>query len=479
MSRYRDLKLLAAGGIIGGLTYSCLQSSSAGLPAGVVKSHQGTGSQQSSSDLLTDQEGISLDVCSFQEKKHRCSPSLHLGLQHNMQTFVEYMRAEIPWVSPRNLSNHAESNGDAELLADLDVEKPTGVFLLPERALGFAYVHEMIHNSSGKAFYAPQVPCSSIRGGKLRDMLRAPNLAHSILGPSDLCNLWVAANLGTQDSALTPLHYDYSHNMYSQVAGRKRFWLLPPHFRGALAPFKSKSGIMTSGSRMQHHGWSDEAFVGGPRLLKLHGGARFTHIGGRKKGGPLLDNIFGATLKRSSTKPADDEFLQQHAIVVDLLPGDTLYIPPFWYHEVNTYGSDGRLNIAFNHWWMSSGTFDQLMKKLDGVVSYQRVGEIHWTWQSFIDPRFPPEPMERRCRGEQTTDAWPCHPASKSIQIPSSNLAASLRERCSKSASCLVHDHPHLWGETPTFAQGLKDAHPELVGAMQQQGLLADWGDHL
>ena len=38
----------------------------------------------------------------------------------------------------------------------------------------------------------------------------------------------------------------------------------------------------------------------------------------------------------------------QRAIVVELEPGDALYLPSFWWHHVE---SSGVLNVMVNYWW--------------------------------------------------------------------------------------------------------------------------------
>ena len=37
-------------------------------------------------------------------------------------------------------------------------------------------------------------------------------------------------------------------------------------------------------------------------------------------------------------------------LVVDLKPGQMLYVPASWFHEVTSYGSHGSPHIAFNYW---------------------------------------------------------------------------------------------------------------------------------
>ncbi|MCB1567206.1 MAG: cupin-like domain-containing protein [Xanthomonadales bacterium] len=41
----------------------------------------------------------------------------------------------------------------------------------------------------------------------------------------------------------------------------------------------------------------------------------------------------------------------EHALVADLLPGDALYLPPLWWHHVQSFGP---LNALVNYWWSAA-----------------------------------------------------------------------------------------------------------------------------
>ena len=195
------------------------------------------------------------------------------------------------------------------------------------------------------AFYAPQIPCGSIPN--FEKELGAPTAATATLGPSsDACNVWFGAGLGedpTNDgtSGVTALHYDHSHNVYAQHVGKKRFTLVPPHARAALAPVRNMAGVVVSETRANYYGYVDKTPIQPPRLFTLKGGARFTALGGRQTFSekPLhVYHNFGKSSARDKAKKVGPKFLAKHAITVDLEPGDVLYIPPFWYHEVASSG---------------------------------------------------------------------------------------------------------------------------------------------
>ena len=108
--------------------------------------------------------------------------------------------------------------------------------------------------------------------------------------------------------ATVPAHFDDSHNLACVAAGRRRFTLLPPQ----CAP-------------LLYLGPPDYAPTPAPMSVvpDLHRAdpAQF----------PLLREAL------------------EHAVVAELEPGDALYIPPLWFHQVEALAP--HLNILVNYWW--------------------------------------------------------------------------------------------------------------------------------
>ena len=66
--------------------------------------------------------------------------------------------------------------------------------------------------------------------------------------------------------------------------------------------------------------------------------------------------------------PADVEALE-----CVLAPGDALYIPPYWWHQVL---SEGR-SLAVNFWWsVHSAMLQQMMKALDHSMLLERPDDL-------------------------------------------------------------------------------------------------------
>jgi hypothetical protein len=115
-----------------------------------------------------------------------------------------------------------------------------------------------------------------------------------------LASIW----LGTRTTAAA--HYDMSHNVACSLVGQRRFTLFPPEQVANLYP--------------------------GP-LEPTPGGQVVTMV---DFAGPDLDRF--------------PRFAQAmaHAQVADLTPGDVLYYPALWWHQVD---ATAPFNVMVNYWW--------------------------------------------------------------------------------------------------------------------------------
>lgn len=126
--------------------------------------------------------------------------------------------------------------------------------------------------------------------------------------PLPLLEATVVPRIWIGNRATVPAHFDDSHNIACVAAGRRRFTLLPP----SCAP-------------LLYLGPPDYAPTPAPMSVvpDLHRAdpARF----------PLVR-----------------EALAQ-AVVAELEPGDAIYIPPLWFHQVEALAP--QLNVLMNYWW--------------------------------------------------------------------------------------------------------------------------------
>lgn len=106
-------------------------------------------------------------------------------------------------------------------------------------------------------------------------------------------------------------HYDLSDNIACVAAGRRRFTLFPP-----------------------------------AQLKNLYVG-------------PLDFTLAGQPVSMVSLKDPDLERFPRfaeamaHAVTAELEPGDALYIPPLWWHQVEALSP---INLLVNYWWNAAGT---------------------------------------------------------------------------------------------------------------------------
>jgi hypothetical protein len=152
-----------------------------------------------------------------------------------------------------------------------------------------------------------------------------------------LVNFW----LGSQSRIMT--HYDTPDNIACCVAGRRSFLLFPPDQVGNL-------------------------YVGPVDLTPSGRPISMTAVDtGAMKKNPKLSQAL------------------KHSQLADLEPGDALYIPPLWWHQVT---SKDRLNMLINYWWRFSprylGTPDLALEHailaLRGLPDEQRKA-----WKSMFD----------------------------------------------------------------------------------------------
>ena len=176
-------------------------------------------------------------------------------------------------------------------------------------------------------FYLSQCPLDRARSGGTgaelpelfsRDML--PAWAFSAAAYTET-NLWMGAG-----AVSSSMHYDCEHNLLCCVAGRKRVVLVAPDARGV--------GAQPLHGESHHHA-----------SLDLMGAA----AAAADSGSPSLVT---ASEMRSAVlcipSPATHPGLANiDAVIVDLLPGDGLFIPEGWWHAVHSAPH----TIAVNFWW--------------------------------------------------------------------------------------------------------------------------------
>jgi len=152
----------------------------------------------------------------------------------------------------------------------------------------------------------PGAPAVAVQSALMRDCLPGFAAANPlpVADPSSQPRIWLG------NAVTTPTHLDEWFNIGAVVLGRRRFTLFPPAQVGNL-----------------YVGPLDYAPTGAPMsLVQLHA------------------PDFGRF-------PRFREALA-HARTAELGPGDALFIPPLWWHNVESLDS---LNVLVNYWWHASG----------------------------------------------------------------------------------------------------------------------------
>jgi hypothetical protein len=139
------------------------------------------------------------------------------------------------------------------------------------------------------------------------------------------------------------LHYDTLDNLACVVAGRRRFTLFPPETIGDL-----------------YVGPIDFTMAGQPTSL-------------------------AASAPRGDPRYPRFDAIADQAIVADLEPGDALYLPKLWWHQIQ---ATAPFNALVNYWWdaLSSGPDAPYTTLLLAMIAIAERPEPERTaWRSFFD----------------------------------------------------------------------------------------------
>jgi hypothetical protein len=211
----------------------------------------------------------------------------------------------------------------AEYLAGLDSGQPVDAIMVPPPHRGRLFYGDA-HTLEGFNFLRRQLPVSAVLEQLLRyaHFEQPPSVAiqSALLStclpgfvaahPQPLLPPTVAPRLWLGNHIVTPAHFDESRNLACVVAGRRRFTVFPPECIADLAI--GPLGHAPTGTPIS---LVDFAAVDGQRFPQ-----------------------FARALER--------------AWRAELEPGDALYIPPLWWHHVESLD---RFNLMVNYWWPAAG----------------------------------------------------------------------------------------------------------------------------
>ena len=205
----------------------------------------------------------------------------------------------------------------AQYLADMDNGCPVGALMTrPEEGgrlffdatmTGFNYLHtkapvSQVLDQMLRYAQFEVAPAVAIQSAVIAQCLPGfkRDQALSLLDDSVEPRAWIGTAL------ITPAHFDESHNIAVCVAGRRRFTVFPPEQVANL-----------------YIGPIDHAPAGRPISVVDFANPDFDRF-------PLFREALA------------------HAQVADLEPGDAIYMPPLWWHHVQSLSP---FNMLVNYWW--------------------------------------------------------------------------------------------------------------------------------
>ena len=158
-----------------------------------------------------------------------------------------------------------------------------------------------------------------------------------MLAPRVVPRLWIG------NASNVSCHYDSTDNIACVVAGRRRFTLYPPDTIGDL-----------------YVGPIDNTMAGQPVSMAA----------AAQPGDPRFPRFAAA---------------QKRALTVDLAPGDALYLPKLWWHQVE---ATGPFNALVNYWWdgFASGPDNpQIAMMLAMIAIADRPPAERAAWRAYFD----------------------------------------------------------------------------------------------
>jgi lysine-specific demethylase 8 len=173
---------------------------------------------------------------------------------------------------------------------------------------------DLVLDRSGPGYYVT----APLEAGPLRGVFGDVRMPSYCVGKPRLrSRLWVSAG-----DTVSPLHRDFPDNVFAQVVGRKQFILLPPGDKRRVYPYPMRSKLPQVAAVDPEH--------------------------------PDYDRY--------------PRFRRARPIRVDLGPGDLLYVPGRWWHQVRTVSASVSIN-----WWWATG----LVRVLSDLADvYKRIRKV-------------------------------------------------------------------------------------------------------
>jgi len=179
----------------------------------------------------------------------------------------------------------------------------------------------LVESNVPETFYVEYLALHQYIGDSFLQLIPLPDSAASPQLEALVTNLWI----GTKPTT-SPLHYDDYENLLCQIRGRKEIVLYPPADLTNLYYIGRSKGKMTYDYPSK--------FTRDPGTIEKE------------------SYVFGSSVNLDS--PDWKRFpLYRNAkpMRVVLEPGDVIYLPAYWHHEVQSLPDEDGLNVAVNFWF--------------------------------------------------------------------------------------------------------------------------------
>jgi jumonji domain-containing protein 7 len=152
-------------------------------------------------------------------------------------------------------------------------------------------------------------------------------------------NMWVGSSL-----SVSSMHQDWYENLYAVIRGTKRFTLVAPWEAPRLEKMRARAASFVY-SRMDGGGWSLAPALNFPEEVDV---ATADDGAGPPPG--WVDWI-GFDIEDTPAAEWPDCAAGLRHVVVDVGPGDVLYLPAMWYHRVGQAQAEGDWCVAAVNYW--------------------------------------------------------------------------------------------------------------------------------
>jgi hypothetical protein len=266
-----------------------------------------------------------------------CAPVVIRGLCASWPAVTAAARSELSeYLLKFDAGLEAEAFvGDPAIAGRYHYDKDLNGFNFARETMSFANVLDRIAASAADPA-APSVYMGSLPADQFLPGFSGEN-SLTMLAPQVRPRIWLG------NASNVSCHYDTYDNLACVVAGRRRFTLYPPDAIGDL-----------------YVGPIDHTMAGQPVALAT----------GSAPGDPKYSRF---------------EKARGRALVADLEPGDALYLPKLWWHQVE---ATEPVNVLVNYWWdgFSAGPdAPYTMMMLAMIAISERPPQERAAWRAFFD----------------------------------------------------------------------------------------------